>query len=155
MKSLCKMIAIAAMLFANRVLACLAEFGEQQTYPAFKAGDDLTNHQYLVMRLSAINTVKVASNAVAGAATEMAIGVLQNNPGTDEGASVAYQGLSKVVGGAAITAGAMITHNGSGRAIAATSGSTVIGRALNTIANDGEIVTAMLFPPVRNLGTVA
>lgn len=77
-------------------------------------------------------------------------GVLQNNPGAaGRAAIVAYLGLSKIVAGGAISAGDVLTCNTSARAITVTSGDMAFGRAIEAAGADGEIIEAILFPPVR------
>lgn len=137
--------------FAALVLACPsgAQFGDQDTINGLDAAADLRNYQYRVVRMASALTVDVASNAVSAAAAQMPIGVLQNNPNTGEAATVAYQGLSKVVGGGTVTAGALITTNSSGQVVDAASGDITIGRAMQTLATAGHVGTALLLPPVR------
>ena len=121
----------------------MAEFGERLTY-TMQAAADLSAVQYHIMRRSAALQTNIASEAV----STQNIGVLQNKPAaTGRAATIAYAGLSKVVCGAAITDGGLITTNGSGRAAAAGSGDVVVGRALSTTASDGEVLTAVLYPP--------
>lgn len=141
------LFALSAM--ANLVLGCRADFGGQLGPTGFKAAVDLTNCQYHIMRMTGALTVNISSNNVSAAATEAPIGVLQTDPRTNEAASIANFGMSKVVGGGTVTAGAYVTTNASGRCVDAGSGQVVIGRALETLANDGEIGAVFLFPPVR------
>ena len=142
----------AALLasFAERALACLAEFGEQLTVPGFAAAADLTAAQYSAVRASAANRVNLASEVggVSGAA-KMAIGILQNKPNTDEAATVAVLGLTKWVAGGTATVNALVTYNSSGRCLDAVSGDIVMGRALEGTTVDGAVITVLLLPPVR------
>jgi hypothetical protein len=128
----------------------MAEFGAQETYSGFKAGADLSVKQYHFVRASADHVCNQASLATASSL----LGVLQNKPKTDEAATIAYFGESKVVAGGAITANVLITSNSSGRAAAAASGDMICGRALEAAGADGEVINALIFPPVRLSGAV-
>lgn len=131
----------------------MATFGSRDSIE-MKAAADLRTVQYHIMRLTAAEEVNIASNAAAAFASG-AIGVLQNKPNTNEHATVAVYGVSKVVTGAAVTAGNMLTTNGSGRAINAVTGSQqlVIGRALTATSADGEVARVLLFPVQRLVGS--
>lgn len=130
----------------------MAEFGRRMSFSA-KANADLTGKQYHIVRFAGANLVDQASHAAA-AFSVGAVGVLQNKPNSDEAAEVAYFGESKVTAGAAVTAGRMITTNSSGRAINASSGEIIVGRALDAAGADGEFFRALLFPAVRLSGAV-
>ena len=135
---------------STRAHACWAEFGEQQTIPGFKAGNDMSALQYRAVRPSAANvTMMCSETAVTSLGPQQYIGILQNKPKTDEAATVAFAGLSKAVTGAAVTANMLVTHNASGQVINAVSGAVVIGRALEATGAAGEIATVLLFPPIR------
>jgi hypothetical protein len=127
----------------------MAEYGspDLQTL-TLEAAADLRLFQYMAVRVSAANKCNVASDI--GAST--VIGVLQNKPNTGEFATVAVFGKSKMVAGGAITAGNLITLNSSGRAAAVASGGWTIGRALETSANDGEVITALIGLPFGRQG---
>lgn len=140
--------------FAEATLASWAEFGNQQLYPAARAAADLRSFQYRIVRFSAADGVNVASNDVSADAFEIPSGVLQNNPNSGQACSIAYMGHSKVVAGAAIAARELITTNGSGKAVEATSGDIVIGRAIEAAGAENDVIGVMLFPPVRG-GSVA
>lgn len=150
MKKLGQSVFAALTAYAGSALALWAEFGPQLTIPGLKAAGDLTAHQYRVMRGAGANLVNACSEtAVTSLGAQQAIGVLQNNPNTDEAATVAYAGVSKAVAGAAVTANLMVTHNASAQVINAVSGAVVIGRALEAAGAAGDKITVLLFPPVR------
>jgi hypothetical protein len=127
----------------------MAEYGspELQTL-TLEAAADLTACQYHAVRLSAVNKCNVASDAAASST----MGVLLGKPRITEFAAVAVSGKSKIVAGGAITAGALIGVNGSGRAAAVASGGWTIGRALETSANDGDVITALIGYPFGRQG---
>jgi hypothetical protein len=125
----------------------MAEFGTQETL-TLEANADLSAKQYTFMKYVATEKADLATSATG---TEL-LGVLQNKPQSGEFATVAYAGLSKLVAGGAITAGAILTTNTSGRAAAVASGQVGAARAISAAGADGEVITALLFPPVRWAG---
>lgn len=132
----------------------MAEQGPQGRY-SFRAAADLTTKQWHIMRVVAAGpppTCNIASNALAAANVGM-VGVLQNAPNTDEPATVANDGLSKVVAGAATSAWAWITTDASGRAINASSGDVAIGRATESAGAAGQVISVLLQKPFKILGT--
>lgn len=155
-KTLKLMAAALAVLAAHAELslASRAEFGELVVLPGLTAAASLNNHQFGVVRISAANKVNIASEVNVSGATKTAFGVLQNKPYVNEAAQVAVFGKSKVFAGGAITAGAPISYDSSGHVIDAVSGDVVIGRALEAATTAGELVSALIFPPVR-WGSVA
>lgn len=132
----------------------MAEGGLTEFASTFQAVADLRTSQYHIMRFSAADQVNIASNGAA-LSTVGAIGVLQNKPNSGQFATIQDAGVSKVVAGSSITAGAFFTTNGSGRAIACSSGNDelVVGRAITAPSNDGETFRARLFPPFRLNGS--
>jgi hypothetical protein len=155
MKKLFNILTLALTAAVARV-ACYAESGAGDDFTA-RAATDMTNLQYRVMRLAAAGnppTCNIASHNLGSSAAGAVAGVLQNNPSSGQAATLRRSGLSKAVAGAAVTANAFVTHDGSGYVIDAVSGSMVIGRALEAAANAGERLTVMLQPAVR-WGSVA
>lgn len=126
----------------------MAEFGRLETLSGVKAAADLSGKQYHFVRLSAANQCNQASEA----ANSGLAGVLQNKPRADEFATIGYSGLTKIFAGGAITANDIITTNGSGRAAVVTSGQMAAGRALVAATADGDIITALLWAPVKWFG---
>ena len=115
-----------------------------------KAGADLSGKQYIIGRISAAGEVNQASLATD---SDM-VGVQQNKPDTATGAAVTVGdlGISWIIAGAAVTAGAVMTTDSSGRAITVASGQIAIGRAIDTAGAAGDQIRAQLFPPVRWAG---
>jgi hypothetical protein len=98
-----------------------------------QAGADLSTFQYRL--------ISVAGTLAAEGDT--AIGSLQNKPLTGEPATVDTLGRTKLVAGAAITAGARLKVQSGGWVIVATSGSGIIGKeALNKAVVSGAIFDA-------------
>lgn len=122
----------------------MAEYSALETL-TLEAAADLSNAQYHAVRLSAMRRCNVSSDP----ADNQLVGILLNKPRLTEFASIANFGKGKVVAGGGITAGQFCAANGSGRAVAATSGQWSFGRCLETCTADGEIITVMLQPPFR------
>lgn len=127
----------------------MAEFANQVTVSGFKAAADLSGKQYTFVRMSAAGTVNLASEVAVSAANKVAFGVLQNKPKTNEAATVAVLGETKVLAGAAAAVDKLITYNSSGKAVEAASGDMVCGRFLEAANNDGDFVSAFLHQPIR------
>ena len=106
------------------------------------AAADLSAKQYTFVKASGVNGV--AANVLA---TTLSIGILQNEPPSGSPATVAIAGVSKVLAGAAVTAGDQVMSDTSGRAITATgSGAYVLGVALETAANANEVIRVLILP---------
>ena len=113
--------------------------------PGFRIGiltasADLSAKQYHAVKVSGALTVGLTS-----AAGEVCLGILQNAPASGYVADVMCSGVSKVISGAAIAAGAKLMAGADGRIItAATTGSHVIGFALEAAANANEYISAYI-----------
>ena len=116
-----------------------------------QVGVDARTNQYHIMRADAAGITDVASNP-GGDANEV-IGVLQNKPNSGQAATIAYLGETKVVAGGTASVNALLTTNGSGRAVDATSGDFVVGQALEAAASDGETIRMLLRVPAVQLPT--
>jgi hypothetical protein len=106
------------------------------------ASTDLSASQYCFVNINTSGQLALPSNGAA------VIGVLQNKPNA-AGIAGAYMvnGVSKVVAGGTIAAGAQVTTNGSGQAIAATTGLQIHGRSVETAsASTGQIISVELRP---------
>ena len=95
----------------------------QPKIQAFKAGADLTTHQYKLVKFGADNdTIVLCGNA------EKPLGVLMNNPNSGEIAEVATQGGAKVkIGTTMSTLGASVASAANGVARVAVAGEWAIG----------------------------
>jgi len=111
-----------------------------------KADVDLSAAQYHILRLTGDHTTNIASlNTDIGIA-----GVLQNKPTSGDHATLKYLGRGKIVAGAAITVNALLTSNGSGRAITQTGSlQYVVARALQAAGGNGEVIDCVYLPPFR------
>lgn len=122
--------------------------GESLRTMTLEAAADLSAIQYHFVRLSAANKTNLASEA----AHSSLMGALINKPKSGEFATIGYGGEGKITAGGALTAGDILTTNGSGRAAVVTSGQMAAGRCLETAGADGDIVRVLFFPPVKWFG---
>lgn len=95
------------------------------------AGADLSAKQYHFVKVSAPKTV------VASGDGETSIGVLQDKPKDTEACVVGVSGVTRIVAGGAITAGADVQSDANGRAITKAAG-IKRGVALETVTTAGE-----------------
>ena len=101
---------------------------------------DLSSYQYRFVTLGASG---IALNTVAGGACA---GVLQDKPVSGQAGAYAKSGRTKVVAGAAVTAGVRVSSDTTGRAIAATTGHFSQGQAITAASGAGAIITVELLP---------
>lgn len=110
------------------------------------ASADLRTHQGKYVKVSGVGTVTVTALA-----TDEPIGVLRNKPNTGEAAAVATDGIVQMVCGAAVTAGAQLMSDTSGRCItAATTSNKTFGRALETSTAANQVI-AVLIPAIQRV----
>lgn len=115
----------------------------------FTAGANLsTGAQFRYVKLDGTGKVVLCS-----AATDIPIGVLQNNPASGGAAVVMIQGVTKLVANAAITLGAALGTASTAKATGLTFPTTstyaaptayVVGRALSAASADGDVITALV-----------
>ncbi len=104
------------------------------------ASADLSASQYLFV-------VATSGQAAVAGAGVVAAGVLQNDPGAaGQPATIMATGVSKVVAGAAVTAGARVMSNASGKAVAATGTNFVTGMALTAAGAADEVISVYVNP---------
>ena len=136
------------LTYVQKALGVQAESGGQFMVPGFTTNSNYSTlgaTKYIIVRATAANKADQAISATASAI----LGVMQNAPDVGEAMSIAYAGRSKVVAGGSLSVNAIITTNGSGRAAAVTSGDIAIGRILEAAGADGDVVSAVLFHPIR------
>ena len=106
-----------------------------------KAAADLSTFKYRAVTIG-------GTLAASGAAC---VGILQNAAGNGQDATVAYQGRSKYVAGAGITAGARLQVQSGGWLITVASGDAaqMVGTALGTVSS-GETGEAIINFAVAN-----
>lgn len=96
--------------------------------------------QYHFVKITGANTVGLAD-----ANDTNVIGVLQNKPQvTGQAATVAYLGISRVVADKAIDAGEAVYCSADGQATDADGGGNLVGYAVTSAANAGEILAVLL-----------
>lgn len=98
--------------------------------------------------------VKVTGSATVGLCTadeDLSVGILQSKPQvTGQAATVGIRGISNVVAGENnIAAGAELSSDTEGRAIAALTGKVVIGVALKASTTVGELIPVLIRPGVK------
>jgi len=91
-------------------------YNNQQRSLAMEAAADLSSHQFKIVELT------TTANNVQLAQLNAGFGVLQNIPQSGEAATVAVDGESKVIAGAALTVGQYVTAKSGGWAIPVNSG---------------------------------
>ena len=109
----------------------------------FKAGADLSaNAQFRWVKQGA-----AAGEAIlCSAATDIPLGILQNNPKLGEGCEIVNSGISKCYAGAAVALGARVAPDATGRSATGGAG-TGQGQALEAASAAGEVIAVLL--PVR------
>jgi hypothetical protein len=114
--------------------------GQEIRVPGLAAGADLSANQYRFVKPGATEGQVVAI----AAAADKPIGVQYDTPSAAGRAiEVASGGIVEVTAGAAIAYGAEVQTNATGKAITATTGGTVVGRALQAAAADGDRISIL------------
>jgi hypothetical protein len=98
--------------------------------------------QFLAVFLSAARTVSLQTTQGA-----LCYGILQNAPNTGQAADVAIGGITKVVVGAAVAAGAELMADTNGRAITQTSTNRKIGMALEAATAANQMIAMLIYTP--------
>lgn len=119
-----------------------------ESFSAIASADLSTNQFHFV-------TLGVGSGlALAGAGGAGAVGILNNKPGevtaaAGEVGGVWYKGTGKVVVGTfgTIIEGDSLTSDVNGKAVEATSGDTVIGRAREAATANDQVISILLVSP--------
>ena len=123
-------------------MAVAGNTGEHLRIPGLVAVGDLSAKRYhIVMLATTAKQVKVSTGPTAAN-----IGILQNDPKTQEAASVCGAGLTKGVAGGTIAVGDMITAKTTGQCAATTTANNkVIGKAI-TAAVAADLFEVFLAP---------
>lgn len=106
-----------------------------------KAGGDLSAKQYHFVKLDSSQQVIICA-----AATDKAIGIVQNKPESGEAARVRIFGRSKVSGNGALSIGDVIGTSSDGQAQAAVATNYQKGIVTKAVSNAGEIAECLLIP---------
>ena len=98
--------------------------------------------QFLIVFLSGARTLSLQTTQGA-----LSYGVLQNAPALGQACDVAIAGITKVVVGAAVTAGQELMADTNGRAITQTSTNRKVGMALESAAGANAIISMLIYTP--------
>lgn len=106
---------------------------------SYPASGDLSSDQYCFVKISS-SQLALAS---AGGGADV-LGILQDKPAAaGRAGEVAVGGASKIIAGGTFSAGAKLTSDSSGHAVAATTGDTINGIALADGAS-GKVTSMLL-----------
>jgi hypothetical protein len=97
--------------------------------------------QFLAVKITAARSV-----AYDNVGASVCYGILQNKPAVGQAADVGILGVSKAVAGAALSAGALLMTDSSGRVITRTSTNPVVGQAIEAATAANQIITIALVP---------
>lgn len=115
------------------------EYVDSQAKFNMVAAADLSAKQYTFVKMSSTGAVTIA------AATDIAVGVLQNTPKADEVCEIAVSGITKLVASAAIVAGKQVGTTATGTAVGLTAGTDttkfVFGQAITAATAAGDVIT--------------
>lgn len=117
--------------------------GKQVAAPGLVANSDLSGKQFYFVKLVGTNLVDVCS-----AVTDIPCGVLQDTPKAGQPANVCSFGVTKLITGAAISAGAVLGTTNAGKAAAYVAGTDttkyLVGQALTSTGAANGILTAFV-----------
>lgn len=102
------------------------------------------------LQFTFVTTNNAGKAAAATAGVEVA-GVLCNKPVADQAATIGVDGIAKVKAGAAVTAGAKVMSDGTGRAITAVATNHVAGIAMESAAAANEIIRVRIGTGVKGI----
>jgi hypothetical protein len=106
------------------------------------AGSDLSSSQFFFMIINSSGRL-----AIPAGAGDPVDGVLQDKPdAAGVAGALAFDGVSKVEAGAAVSVGDLVQSDAAGKAIPALSGTHAAGKAITAAAADGEVISVLLLP---------
>lgn len=104
-----------------------------------EASADLSAKQFHFISIDASGQMAATGD---GAATD---GILQDDPSAaGRIGALGVRGVSKLVVGAAVTAGDDIASNAAGRGVTATTGDVIAGTALEDAGADGDMISLLI-----------
>lgn len=103
------------------------------------ANSNLAANQFYAVKITGQRLVDLASTG-----GEAIYGILQNKPTAGQAADVGILGVTKAAAGAAVSAGAALMTDSSGRLITATSTNHRVGVALEAASAAGQLITVSL-----------
>jgi hypothetical protein len=96
--------------------------------------------QYRFVKVTGAHQVGLAV-----AATDDAVGVMQNKPQVvGQAATVGIRGVTNIMAGAALTAGDLVTADAEGRAVTTATAADVMGQVLDDASGADEIVPMIM-----------
>ena len=101
------------------------------------AGQDLSALQYRFVKLNG------NGQAIIAVAAEDAIGVTQEKDTQGHSTTIGVYGVSRVIAGGAVGAGAKVEVGADGKAVVASAG-VVVGQAFSSSSADGEMISVLL-----------
>ena len=112
---------------------------------SFNTTTDLSAKQFYAVKMSALDTV-----ALAAAATDRCIGILQNDPKANQACDVRILGMTKAVSdgsGTAIAVGDLVGPDSTGKMIKkATADYNVMGIAMDASSASGTVIGVAMTP---------
>jgi len=118
------------------------EFSNYSVKVTLVAGGDLSAKQYNFVKLNSSGQAVVCA-----AATDLPIGILQNNPTSGSECEILITGGSKLVLGGTVAAGAIVSPSAAGAGVAVVHGTDTTKYAMGqavTGGASGEIVTVVV-----------
>ena len=101
------------------------------------AGADLRLNMYRCVVTSAGRWALAGANA-------RSVGVLQNEPNTDETAEVDEAGVTMAAAGAAFLVDALLTTDATGRLVTSVGGNHIVAQAIEAASGAGSVVSVRL-----------
>lgn len=112
---------------------------------SFSANSDLSAKQFYAVKLTAADTVDLAS-----AATDRCVGILENDPKANQAAQVRILGMTKAVSdgsSTAISVGDLVGPNASGVMVKKTTvDDNIMGIAMDASSASGVVIGVILTP---------
>lgn len=106
---------------------------------------DMTNKQFYIVKGSTTSVTLCTAGV-------QPIGVCVDTPAASgRPGNIAISGVCKVVAGAAITAGAYVASDSSGKAVTAASADFALGIARSAAAADGDVISVLLMPQLGKM----
>lgn len=105
------------------------------------ADTDMSATQYLAVDVNSTGEAIVPTGA-----GDRIVGIRQNKPVAGEAATIVHSGISLWTAGGVVTTGDLVSTDAAGKAKTAASTDLKQGIALQTSANDGELIAVLLTP---------
>ena len=110
---------------------------------SFSAAASLASNQYFIVKSSGQDSVNLCTGSSGGAAGPR--GIVQNDPGSGQAATVRIWGKSKASAGGSVSFGDQITCSTGGQVITATTtGQVVLGWANSASTAAGQVIEVFL-----------